>query len=653
MARLDHKFTKSEIESKNRKFDVGRIYEAEIMDTRSVLRAGDIKVWIYNSGIDKTDSSKWIIASYCSPFYGNTPFQPNSNINFENNPTSFGAWFPLAYVGNKVFVFFPNVNGENLRAYWFGCPVDGIENSMIPGIPGQYFNDEHIPTTEINNKNIEESYSGRNKSFSIRENARAEYIPLKNALEKQGLNKDKLRGYSTSGTKRESPSMCYGILTPLGNSFTMDDGWGETDNKTNWNMVGSSTSYGQDGKEISKSESPRYNAGFRFRTRHGTQLLISDDGNIYMINKDGTAWAEITDDGRIQGYAKTSADIACDGDINFHTPRKIRMSADEGFVFKSSKGGISMEIAGDINVLAPHINTNATINTQGINAKFGNIEAFESKMSQCNGVFSGTLQGTALYATNAGLIAIPQPMPNIETVEFPTVDVEPNQSIPGCNGQIQNTINSSVPTHEPYDGHNRNEQIPELNIGYSLVEESPITHYPTFVTNQLTEVCPIPPDTSSDKSIPQMQLTEHFTLADLCYSATAKARGINNVPTNEEIGRLKAVAENILEKVWKHYDKQVIVNSGYRGPALNAAVGGASSSQHCKGMAVDFEISGLDNYELACWIRDNLEYDQLILEFANGGGNNGWVHCSWKEGTLRNQCLTINKSGTRSGLIRT
>jgi hypothetical protein len=657
MARFNQLFTKAEKETLYKRFDTTRIYLAEVMDTRSVLRAGDMKVWLYGSAIDKTDQSKWVTASYCSPFFGTTPYENNTTIDFETNPTSFGMWFPMPYVGNKVFVFFPNVNGESSRAYWFGCPMNGYENSMLPGIPGQFFDENHTPQTEMNNKNADESYSGRGQTLSVRENARAEYTPLKDALKEQGLEKDKLRGYSTAGSKRESPSMCYGITSPLGNTFVIDDGWLPTDNRTTWNMTGSSTSYASDGKEISKSSVSRHNAGFRFRTRNGTQILISDDGNIYMINRDGSAWAEITDDGRLQGYAKTSADIACDGDINFNSKKKIIMEADEGFAFKSSGGGISIETAGDINVSSPHVNTNAIINSPEINAKLGNIESFESKMAQCNGVFSGTLDGTAYFATSAGMIPTPQPTPNVNEVTYPDVIVEETKTIAGMDGSTQSVINSVCPTHEPYDGHNKNDDIPELSINNEAMNDESYYSYGSgssnVVSNSVSEVCPNTEDAESDGTIPQQNLSEHFTLAQLCYSATAKAKGISNVPSNEQIGKLQALAQNILEKVWSHYDQQVVINSGYRGAALNAAVGGATSSQHSKGEAADFEINGVDNYDLACWIRDNLDFDQLILEFASGGGNNGWVHCSWKDSGRRKQCLTINKSGTRSGLIRT
>tara|TARA_B110000196_G_C20631081_1_gene424061 strand:- start:184 stop:537 length:354 start_codon:yes stop_codon:yes gene_type:complete len=110
----------------------------------------------------------------------------------------------------------------------------------------------------------------------------------------------------------------------------------------------------------------------------------------------------------------------------------------------------------------------------------------------------------------------------------------------------------------------------------------------------------------------------------------------------------------ILQPVRDHYGKVVRVNSGYRSPTLNTAVGGSKTSQHCNGEAVDFEIDGLPNVELATWVRDHLDFDQLILEFFNPaeGPNSGWVHCSYrKDGTNRKKIMTaLIKNGKTSYL---
>ena len=142
------------------------------------------------------------------------------------------------------------------------------------------------------------------------------------------------------------------------------------------------------------------------------------------------------------------------------------------------------------------------------------------------------------------------------------------------------------------------------------------------------------------------QLTEHFTLEELTVSPTAKKLGLPNTPTAEHIANMKYCCEKILEPVRAHFGKPVQVNSSYRAPAVNKAVGGSKTSQHVNGQAIDFEIPGVDNKKVADWVADNLEFDQVILEFyTKGDTNSGWVHASIKkEGGNRKQRLIATKS---------
>ncbi len=142
------------------------------------------------------------------------------------------------------------------------------------------------------------------------------------------------------------------------------------------------------------------------------------------------------------------------------------------------------------------------------------------------------------------------------------------------------------------------------------------------------------------------QLTEHFTLEELTVSPTAKKLGLSNTPTPEHIANMKYCCEKILEPVRAHFGKAVQVNSSYRAPAVNKAVGGSKTSQHVNGQAIDFEIPGIDNKVVADWVADNLDFDQVILEFyTKGDKNSGWVHASIKkEGGNRRQRLIATKS---------
>jgi len=139
-----------------------------------------------------------------------------------------------------------------------------------------------------------------------------------------------------------------------------------------------------------------------------------------------------------------------------------------------------------------------------------------------------------------------------------------------------------------------------------------------------------------------MKLTQHFTLEEMTKSQTGARKGIDNTPGPEVIENLKHLCENVLEKIRANFARPITINSGYRGPALNKAIGGAKNSQHLTGQAADIEIVGIDNRTLFNWIKDNMEFDQLILEYYKEGvPESGWVHVSWNSLRNRKHVLTI------------
>ena len=141
-----------------------------------------------------------------------------------------------------------------------------------------------------------------------------------------------------------------------------------------------------------------------------------------------------------------------------------------------------------------------------------------------------------------------------------------------------------------------------------------------------------------------MKLTENFSINELTKSQTAERKGIDNTPSTEHQENLKKLCENVLQPVRDYFSKVVTISSGYRSPELCTAIGSKSTSQHAKGEAADFEIFGVSNKELADYIHEHLEYDQLILEYwKESDPNSGWVHCSYSEGNNRNQYLKAYK----------
>jgi len=153
-----------------------------------------------------------------------------------------------------------------------------------------------------------------------------------------------------------------------------------------------------------------------------------------------------------------------------------------------------------------------------------------------------------------------------------------------------------------------------------------------------------------------VRLSQNFTIQEYIKSQTALRQGIDNTPTEEHMGNATALFRNVVQKVRDQFGVTVI-NSGYRGEALNEAVGGSSTSQHCKGEAVDIECPGTPNYDIAKWIEDNLDFDQLILEFYTPGvPDSGWVHVSYKSEGNRKSVLTAMKENGKTvykpGLIQ-
>jgi hypothetical protein len=142
-----------------------------------------------------------------------------------------------------------------------------------------------------------------------------------------------------------------------------------------------------------------------------------------------------------------------------------------------------------------------------------------------------------------------------------------------------------------------------------------------------------------------MQLSENLSLAEVVRSETAKRKGVSNMPTPAHIENFKKLAENIFQPIRKHFGKPIHISSGYRSDALNKAIGGSKTSQHCKGEAIDIDMDGtsITNAQIFNYIKDNLNFDQLIWEFGTAS-NPDWVHVSYNStGKQRKQILKALK----------
>ena len=142
-----------------------------------------------------------------------------------------------------------------------------------------------------------------------------------------------------------------------------------------------------------------------------------------------------------------------------------------------------------------------------------------------------------------------------------------------------------------------------------------------------------------------MKLSEHLELAEIIRSESAKRNGITNMPTEEHIANLKLLAEHIFEPIRANFRQPILISSGYRSKELNAKIGGANSSQHSLGQAIDIDmdgtINGVTNADIFKYIKEQLPFDQLIWEFGNDIQPD-WVHVSYSNRN-RKQILKATK----------
>jgi zinc D-Ala-D-Ala carboxypeptidase len=147
-----------------------------------------------------------------------------------------------------------------------------------------------------------------------------------------------------------------------------------------------------------------------------------------------------------------------------------------------------------------------------------------------------------------------------------------------------------------------------------------------------------------------MVISQHVTLGELIRSETAKRLGISNMPTTEHIENLKAICEHIFEPIRAEFRVPIYISSGYRSKALNKAIKGSVTSQHCKGEALDLDVDGhshdITNKQIFDFIVAKLPFDQVINEF-----NYAWIHVSYKKnGPQRKQILRAVR-GKDGGVI--
>jgi putative chitinase len=330
-------------------------YLAEITNNQDPTRMGRLEVVVVDGVLGSlTNQAETFIAKYASPFQGTTSvrWEGNDPKNFNDVQKSYGFWMVPPDVGCKVLIIF--VNQDPNQCYWIGCVQDSFQNHMIPGIASSEETDptaaqllkydtKNLPVAEFN------KLTELNKDPNIDKKKKPVH-PFADRLLAQGLLFDNIRGITSSSARRESPSTVFGISTP----GPMDPNGPKKpisrlrpDIQTSVSRLGGSTFVMDDGDANGQNEL------VRIRTRTGHQILLHNSADlIYIANAAGTAWIELTKNGKIDIYAADSVSIHTKGDFNLRADRDFNLEAGRKFNVSAGSGDINMNSGGNFNLLS-------------------------------------------------------------------------------------------------------------------------------------------------------------------------------------------------------------------------------------------------------------------------------------------------------------
>jgi GH24 family phage-related lysozyme (muramidase) len=325
---------------------------ATVMDNRDPTRTGKLKVWVQNSQSDSDSKGSWLTASYLSPFAGRTTGTPGAE-SYSQFPKGYGFWAVPPDVGTTVAIFFANGNIHD--CWWFACGYDDRMNTMVPGSATQLMPnsgyDMAVPITDYDRNTIQTEMDQKYVN-----------VPLVAGLTKQNLLYDQQKGAANRSSTRQTTSTVYGMSSPRGNSFIIDDGYTDAElTAPNWDEDPDSYQNTQLGNAVNDTAvGQRTNEGIVLRTRSGAQFLLSEDkGNVFLINRDGTARFEMTPDGQITVHSDKSITIRTDEDFNLTVAKDMNVEIG-GNLNVQTQGNTKLNLVGNLDAI---VNGQVVINT--------------------------------------------------------------------------------------------------------------------------------------------------------------------------------------------------------------------------------------------------------------------------------------------------
>ena len=388
-------------------------YLARVINNIDPLRQGSLEVELLRGiGNKEASNQQLFTVKYLSPFYGTTDILLNGSDpkDFNQTQKSYGFWFVPPDTGTLVMVIF--VDSDPGQGYWIGCAQDIYTNHMVPGIAGskaaadqardsdettwkesknskELYGTDFLPVGEINRNSIKKGETSINPEIDAMTKP---VHPMAKVLTDQGTITDTVRGVHTSSARRDSPSNVYGISTPgpLDKRTNAQKGSvGRADNKVNRfvSRLGGHTMVMDDGNDrflrkykpgegppeyadLEKGETGGlvefpHDESFRIRTRTGHQILMHNSEDlIYITNASGSAWIELTSQGKIDIYSADSVSIRTEADFNFVADRDINLSAGRSInLHAQSRTNInSIDVVNIQSDSSIYINANSNLN---------------------------------------------------------------------------------------------------------------------------------------------------------------------------------------------------------------------------------------------------------------------------------------------------
>jgi len=431
-------------------------------------RSGRLQVYIEAfAGQDPEDESLWRTVSYIPPFYGQTPHNGTDDGagTFTGNPQSYGMWFTPPDLNSKVACFF--AEGDPNQGYYFACVPEPGVNHMIPAIgasrrfvfdngqtPSTLASASQLPVTEINTENI--AITDNPRFF---DQAKPAHSYLAGIMMQQGLITDNVRGPITSNSQRETPSACFGIITP--GRAIYQGGLTEADIK---GQLERGQLRPQDVEVIARrgGHSLVMDDGnlegqdnlVRIRTAKGHQITMSDDGDcFYIIHANGQTWIELGKQGTVDVFSTNSVNVRTQGTINLHADKDINMYAGGAVNIKSTT--LKMQGEASVDIIGTGTMTLYSKNFIGIKSD-GSLALKNTSAGSWDAGSAMNLKAGCINLNSGGAAPVRTPT-SLKDYSLADTKFVPDRGWTVEFGTLK-TIVTRAPTHEPYPYHNQGTQ---------------------------------------------------------------------------------------------------------------------------------------------------------------------------------------------------